>query len=134
MTEDLVHAISEHSNPLFQLLDSAGDMMDAHALDGTVIEGNDAALTASGYSRAEVLNLKISNVLLPAAAEAANGRLARGLQGGHNTRSSIGVLTRSGGTMPLEITSTVSPPLGQPVAVIGVGRRLVANFTAAGGR
>ena len=101
------------------ILEGALDCVVSIDQDGHVIEFNAAAEQTFGYSRADVLNKNVADVLVPAHLREAHRRgLARYIDTGEgqmlNRRVEISALRSDGTEFPVEISITPIPTGGQP--------------------
>ncbi len=104
------------------LVENANDIIYTHDLDGNYTSMNIAGERVTGYTRDEVLRMKMTDVLAPEYVEVAARMFARKLDGGASTFYEIEIIARDGRRVPLEVSSRLISEGGKPVGVQGIAR------------
>ena len=125
--EEALRASEERYRELFE---NANDIIYTHDLEGNYTSINKAGERAIGYTRDEVLGMKMTDVLAPEYVDAARRMLARKLDGGAPTFYEVEIVARDGHRVPLEISSRLIHKDGRPVGVQGIARNLTSRRRA----
>ncbi|HSK73085.1 MAG TPA: PAS domain S-box protein, partial [Pyrinomonadaceae bacterium] len=113
-------ALVESEEQYRNLFENASDLIYIHDLEGRYISINQATERVFGYSREEVLGMKIPQVVAPENLEFARQKMAEKLAGEKQTVYELTCLTKDGHHVPLEINSCVIYKDGVPVAIQGI--------------
>jgi PAS domain S-box-containing protein len=105
-----------------ELFENANDIVYTHDLKGHVTSINKAGESLGGYSRAELMKMNMSDLLLPASWQLANEMQARKLAGEEQTNYEVEIKVRDGKVQTLEISSRLIMKNGEPVGVQGIAR------------
>jgi two-component system cell cycle sensor histidine kinase/response regulator CckA len=106
-----------------ELFDNATDIVYAHDLEGSFTAWNRAGEQISGYSRDEVLGMKVSDVVASEFMELATTMTRRKLlHETDRTAYEVELVARDGRRVPMEVSSWVVYREEKPVAVQGFAR------------
>jgi two-component system, cell cycle sensor histidine kinase and response regulator CckA len=112
-----------HSEELYrELFENANDIVYTHDLEGHVTSINKAGELLGGYSRAELMKMNMSDLLLPGSRQSADEMLQRKLSGQERTNYEVEIKVRDGRVLTLEISSRLIMKNGKPVGVQGIAR------------
>ncbi|MEO5859917.1 MAG: PAS domain S-box protein [Pyrinomonadaceae bacterium] len=105
------------------IFENASDIIYIHDIDGNYLSINDAGERVFGYSRAETLQMNMSQIADPEHVEVLRNKLATKLHG-ETSRTSYEVdcIRKDGRRITLEVNSSVIYKDGKPVAVQGIAR------------
>ncbi len=109
-------------------LDSAGDMIYLHDLTGKIIYANDAVCKTHGYTRDEVMQMNIRNLLTPERAEMVSPIAQETLEKG-DVKFETQHVCKNGSLVPVEVYNRLIK-LGDGYAIIGVGRDITERKKA----
>lgn len=115
-------ALMESEEQYRNLFENASDLIYIHDLEGRYISINQATERVFGYSKEEVLGMKIPQVVAPEDLGFARQKMAEKLAGARQTVYELTCMTKDGRRVPLEINSCVIYKDGVPVAIQGVAR------------
>lgn len=107
-----------------ELFENAKDAIYVHDLSGRYTSLNQAAEKLSGYSRAEIIGRHFRYFVAPEYVDYVNDSLCRKLQTEGETFYEIEIITKSGGRVPIEVSSRLIMENGRAVAVQGTARNI----------
>ena len=118
------------------LLENANDIIYSHDLQGNYLAINRACSEVTGYTREEILGgLNIAQVVAPEHLELARRMTAEKLrEPSKHTVYEIGIISRDGRRLTLEVSTRIAFRDGQPVAVEGIARDVTERVRAAAER
>jgi diguanylate cyclase (GGDEF)-like protein/PAS domain S-box-containing protein len=118
-TENLEESEERYRN----LFENANDIIYVHDLEGNYISINKAAERVFGYSRAEALQMNMSQIAAPEHFELIRRKLAKKVRGrAKQTAYELDCLRNDGSRVTLEVNSTVIMKDGAAIAVQGIAR------------
>ena len=120
---DLSRADSLAAEPCRELVDNLSEVVYVHDLEGNFLSANKAIQPLTGFSREEVLRMRLADLLVPESADLALRMTANNLGSGSRSTYEIGILRRDGRPLRLEVTARLLFQSGQPCGVIAVGRQ-----------
>lgn len=123
-------ALRESEERYRELVENANDIVYTLDFDGKLSSVNKAGELITGYSREELLNRSIAELLTPESGEASRKMLERKLEGQLRTNYEVDLISKSGRILTLEVSSRLLSRDGQPVAVHGVARDITARRLA----
>jgi len=139
-TFDLRHAndaLAESERRYRELFENANDLIFTHDLSGRMTSCNRATERLTGYSRAELLQMNVTDLLLPEHAAEVLAKLARlrevdpqHLPIDELTPSVRRIRTKGGRIVTFEVNSQILFEGGVPVAIEGVARDVTARLEA----
>jgi PAS domain S-box-containing protein len=115
-------AVRESEERYRDLFENASNIIYGHDLHGNMTSFNRAGEQILGYSRDEMLQKNIVQILMPSSAELARSMTARKVAQGGRTTYELEVVARDGHLVCLEINSRLILRNGKPVGVQGVAR------------
>jgi len=105
------------------LFDSSVNIIYLHDFQGNFIDSNEAGLKFLGYSREEIKNLSISDVLVPADVQKAIDNTNELIINGFNNAAiEYSLRTKTGEIKHVEVVASVVNRGGRPYAVQGIAR------------
>jgi diguanylate cyclase (GGDEF)-like protein/PAS domain S-box-containing protein len=107
---------------LRDLFENAVDIIYAHDLEGNLTELNKAGERLTGFRREEALRMKIQDMLDPKSRELVMEMIRRELGGGQRSILEVGLITKDGRRLALEVGTQLVFRAGVPVAVQGIAR------------
>jgi PAS domain S-box-containing protein len=107
-----------------ELFENASDILYTHDLAGNITSINKAAEQVTGYSRAEVLKLNISQIVVPEHLERARQMIQKKLEGKNAPLYELTILTKDGNRAEIELSTRLIFEGGKPVGVQGVARNI----------
>jgi PAS domain S-box-containing protein len=112
-----------------ELFDNARDIVYLHELDGRLVAVNEAAVRASGYSRAELLAMTIDDLIVVNGGGSGVSTRTREALVGTDASALVDaeLRTRDGRRVPLECSARVILHDGVPAAIQGVGRDITVR-------
>lgn len=123
-------ALRESEERYRELVENANDIVYTLDLDGKITSVNKAGELITEYSRDELLNLKLTELLSPGSLDAATHMLDRKLAGEERTNYELDFRAKSGALLTLEISSRLAYKDGAPVGVQGMARDITARRRA----
>ncbi|MGH9908811.1 MAG: CHASE domain-containing protein, partial [Pyrinomonadaceae bacterium] len=123
-------ALREGEERYRELVENANDIVYSLDLEGKITSVNKAAESITGYSRNEIVNLKLTDIMSPESAEASRQMLNRTLSGEQRTNYELDIRAKDGRTLTLEISSGLVRKNGQAVGVQGVARDITVRRRA----
>ena len=123
-------AVIEGEERYRELVENANDIVFTLDLQGNVTSINRAVESITGYSQTELLGMNMSDFLTPASTESAQLMTARKLAGEERTNYEVDVLTKTGESLTLEISSRLEMSGGKPVGIQGVARDITTRRQA----
>lgn len=104
------------------LFENADDIVYTHDLVGNFTSVNKAVQRITGYSREEVLQMNITDLLLPESQELARKMIQKKLGGGSPPTYEVKILTKDGRSVTVEVNARLLFHKGRPVGVQGIAR------------
>ncbi len=123
-------AVREGEERYRELVENANDIVYSLDLRGRITSVNKAAELITGYSRGEMINLDMSEILTAESVEASGQMFNRTLAGEHRTNYELDIRAKDGRILTLEISSGLLRKGGQPVGVQGVARDITVRRRA----
>ena len=105
-----------------ELVENANDVVYAHDLDGNFTSVNKAIHSLTGFSREEVLQFNLKDLLTGDSHEIVRQMIAGKLGGEVETPYEITVRGKDGSLLALEVSTRLLFRLGRPVGVLGIAR------------
>jgi len=99
---DLSRADSLAAEPCRGLVDNLSEVVYVHDLEGNFLSANKAIQPLTGFSREEVLRMRLADLLVPESADLALRMTANNLGSGSRSTYEIGILRRDGRPLRLE--------------------------------
>ncbi|GEM_PF-154317 len=116
-------AALHHSEERYrELIENANDLVYTHDLQGSFTSLNRAGERITGYSREEALRMNIQDMLPPEQLEFARSMVAAKLAGKGPTTYEIGIRSKDGRALLLEVSTRLVYLAGKPAAVQGIAR------------
>ncbi len=119
LAEDALRESQEHYWDLFE---NANDIIYLHDLKGNFISINKRAEEVTGYSREEALQMSFGDVAAPPYSRKRLFSLGNQILKGATPTLELSIITRDGGTVPLELCPRLIYKDGKPYAVQGIAR------------
>ncbi len=116
--------VRESEQRYHDLFENASDVIFALDLEGRFTSMNKAGEQASGFSRTELLSMKMVDVLAPGQAAFAVQKLEEKLAGGPSRPIELFCLKKDGGPLYLEIMARLIFQEGRPAGVHGIARNI----------
>src|SRR5438105_6027403 len=124
-------AVTESEERYRELFENANDIIYTIDLAGNFTSLNQTGERLTGYSLAEALTMNIAQVVAPDHLENVRQNLARKLESNEaSTVYETEIITKSGGRLPLELSSRLICRGGKPVGVQGTARDIAARKVA----
>jgi len=124
------HALMLNEHRYREIFENANDMLYTHDLQGNFTSVNRAAERISGYSRSEVSQLNIAQLVAPEYLDVARSMIQRKLGGDKPTVYELEIFSKSGRRIPLEVSTRLQFQDGRPVAVQGIARDITERKQA----
>ncbi|MFN8452786.1 MAG: PAS domain S-box protein [Anaerolineae bacterium] len=124
--EEALRQSEAHYRQLFEGID---DAIFVHDLEANILDVNDGATRRLGYSRAELLSMKITDIDAPGFAANYHERLAQQLQQGSLSQIEGAQITKDGREIVIDVTSKLITYRGLP-AVLAVVRDITERKRA----
>lgn len=105
-----------------ELFDSANDLVWVRDLEGKITAINKAAQRITGYTQEEALQLNLARLVAPEDLELVHGMASRLLAGEPASAYEVGVLTKTGRRLNLELSTQLVLRDGAPVALQTIAR------------
>jgi PAS domain S-box-containing protein len=115
-------AMRESEERYRELFENANDIIYTIDLAGNFTSLNQTGERATGYARAEALNMNLTQVVVPEQVDLARAMLARKLDTDGSTVYELDIITKSGRRIPLELSSRIIYQEKKPVGVQGIAR------------
>lgn len=112
------------------LVESANDVILAVDLQGYFTEFNRAGEQLSGYTRDELRQMNMRDVLTPESYKRAMSMIRQKLANNKPTRYELDLIKRDGNTVPLEVNTKLIFHDGQPVGVTAIARDITERRLA----
>ena len=113
-------ALRESEEKYRTLFDSASDVILIHDLEGRLLDANRMATETLGYSREELLEMTITEIVPPEFAALMPERIRKIVQNGHMVFETADI-TRGGRRIPVEISARLITYQGRP-AILSTAR------------
>ncbi len=123
-------ALRESEARYRDLFENANDIIYTHDLQGNFTSINRTAEQLSGYTRAEALQMHISQVVVSEHLELANQMTARQLAGETPPPYELEILTKDGQRVALELHTRLMTREGQPLGIQGIARDITERKRA----
>ncbi|HEX8152580.1 MAG TPA: PAS domain S-box protein, partial [Thermoanaerobaculia bacterium] len=108
---------------LRELFENANDIVYTHDLQGNYTSMNYAGERITGYTRDEVLSMKMGDVIVPEHFEKAREAFVRKLHGDESsTFYELDIVAKDGRRIPVEVSTRLIFRDGKPVGVQGIAR------------
>ena len=104
------------------LFENANDMVYSRSLDGFLTDLNPAGERMTGYTRAEALQMTITDLMPPELREQARQRMEKNNAKSPDFRAEINIMRKDGERRTLEISTRLISENGKPVRVEGIAR------------
>lgn len=126
--ESLLQACREGEERYRSLVDTTGDMIFSHDMYGRFLSVNRATQEITGYSPEQLLRMNAMDLVAPEYVDLLQER-ARARREGHTGRSTaeLEMVTRSGGRVPVEVSTSLLLIDGVPAVVHGIARDITAR-------
>jgi diguanylate cyclase (GGDEF)-like protein/PAS domain S-box-containing protein len=105
-----------------ELFENAQDFVFTHDLEGHLTSANKALERIAGYTRDEVLKMKLYDLVAPDYLDVARGMVERQIAGEAPGKYELEILAKDHRRVALEINTRLIFMEGKPVAVQGIGR------------
>lgn len=123
-------ALVENEERFRTLFENANDVVYIHDFAGNYISINQAAERIFGYTREEISQMNMEQIVAPEEIELARRKLKEKLEGVKNASYEITCLTKDGRRVPLEINSCLIYKNGEPIAIQGIARDITERKLA----
>lgn len=123
-------ALEESEARYRALFENASDIVYTHDLEGNFTSVNAATERIVGYTREEVLNMNIANVVAPDHMDRARDMIGRKLIEGSATTYELDSVTKGGQRVLLEVNSQLMYAQGKPIGVQGIARDITERHRA----
>jgi PAS domain S-box-containing protein len=123
-------ALRESEERYRELVENANDIVYTLDLEGKMTSVNKAAEAITGYSRAEMLNMNLVEIMTPESVEASRQMLNRKLSGEEKTNYELDIRAKDGRILTLEISSRLVSKQGEAAGIQGVARDISARRRA----
>ena len=105
-----------------ELFENANDIIYTHDLAGNFTSANAAAERMTGYTRAEVVKMNMTQILPPEDLERTREMLRNKILQGGTTTYELTMLAKDGRRLALEVSTRLIRQQGQVVGVQGIAR------------
>jgi diguanylate cyclase (GGDEF)-like protein/PAS domain S-box-containing protein len=105
-----------------ELFENAIDMIYTLDLEGQLTSVNKAAERITGFSRGELINKKLADILAPESLDVARRMSQRQAAGEGRTTAELEVIAKTGQRVALEVSTRLIYREGKPAAVQGIAR------------
>lgn len=105
-----------------ELFENANDIVFIHDLEGRITSVNKAAERITGYSRAEMLQMKACDFVPPEHLQTACKTLERQIAGEGSTPYELEIICKDGRRVALEVSNCIIMREGKPFGVQGIAR------------
>ncbi|HXD33706.1 MAG TPA: PAS domain S-box protein [Pyrinomonadaceae bacterium] len=129
-TEPTQKALRESERRYRDFFDNATDAIYVHDLNGRYTLINNAGIKLIGYSRAEILEMNIGDVVSQQSLEQIKHNFDQKLRNHEPTIYEVDVITRDGKKIPIEVNSRLIYERGVPVGVQGTARDITERKRA----
>lgn len=120
-------AMRESEERYRELFENANDVIYTIDLAGNFTSLNSTGERVTGYTRAEALTLNLAQVVAPEQIDMARQMLARKIDNDISTVYELGIITKSGQRIQIELSSRLIYQGGKPVGVQGIARDITAR-------
>jgi diguanylate cyclase (GGDEF)-like protein/PAS domain S-box-containing protein len=110
--------------PCRDLVENVADMVYIQDLEGRIASVNRAAESLTGYTRAQLLAMRMADLLSPESAEMCGRMTVSTLGSGSRSTFELDLLRRDGRSVRMEVTTRLLFRQGRPHGVIGVARQV----------
>ncbi len=120
-------AMRESEERYRELFENANDVIYTIDLAGNFTSLNSTGERVTGYTRAEALTLNLAQVVAPDQVDMARQMLARKIDNDISTVYELGIITKSGQRIQIELSSRLIYQGGEPIGVQGIARDITAR-------
>ena len=120
-------ALRESEERYRDLVENANDVVYTLDLEGNLTSINKAAETITGYSREQLINRNLTDLLTPESVEANRAMLTRKLEGEERTNYEMDMRSVDGRILTFEISSKLVYRDGKPTGVQGIARDITSR-------
>ena len=120
-------ALRESEERYRDLVENANDVVYTLDLEGNLTSINKAAETITGYSREQLINRNLTDLLTPESVEANRAMLTRKLEGEERTNYEMDLRSVDGRVLTFEISSKLVYRDGKPTGVQGIARDITSR-------
>jgi PAS domain S-box-containing protein len=120
-------ALRESEERYRDLVENANDVVYTLDLEGNFTSINKAAETITGYSREQLINRNLADLLTPESVEANRAMLTRKLEGEERTNYEMDMRSVDGRVLTFEISSKLIYRDGKPTGVQGIARDITSR-------
>lgn len=124
ITEQALRDSEEHYR---ELVETAGDIIYSHDLEGNYTAVNKAGEQITGYTREEVLKLNMAHAIIPEDLEKAYEMMRRKLAGETVSAYQIEILAKDGHRIAVEVNTRLIHRNHVPVGIQGIARDVTAR-------
>jgi PAS domain S-box-containing protein len=124
------HALRESEESYRELVENANDIVYTLDFHGRITSVNKAAETITEYSQDELVDRDITEILTPDSVVAAQQMLSNQASGAERANFELDVVSRSGKTITLEVSSKVIFKNGIAVGIQGIARDISSRRRA----
>jgi len=129
--EAAIAALQRSEEQYRELFENANDLIYTHDLEGNYTSLNKAGERITGYTRAEAVQMKITDMLNPEQLARAREMIGRKTESGGTTVYELDIIAKDGHQVSLELsTRLIYNSAGQPVGVQGIGRDITERKRA----
>lgn len=124
----LQQACKKSDDRYHSLVDTTGDMIFSHDMAGRFLSVNRATFDVTGYTPEELLQLNAADLVAPEFFDLLRQR-AQARRAGHTGRSTaeLEMITRDGGRVPVEVSTSLLLREGEPAIVHGIARDITGR-------
>lgn len=123
-------AVLESEERYRELFENANDIIYTHDLKGNFTSLNKTGERVTGYSRADALQMNITDVLAPESVETARRMLVRKAEEEVATVYDLEITAKDGRRVQLEVSTRLIYAAGKPVGVQGIARDISDRKTS----
>ncbi|MGH9871522.1 MAG: CHASE domain-containing protein [Pyrinomonadaceae bacterium] len=120
-------ALRESEERYRDLVENANDVVYTLDLEGSITSVNKAAESITGYSREQLINRNLADLLTPESVEANRAMLTRKLEGEERTNYEMDIRSVDGRVLTFEISSKLVFRDGKPIGVQGIARDITSR-------
>ena len=120
-------AMRESEERYRELFENANDVIYTIDLAGNFTSLNSTGERVTGYTRAEAVTMNLTQVVSPDQIDMARQMLARKIHNDISTVYELGIITKSGQQIQIELSSRLIYHGGEPIGVQGIARDITAR-------